>query len=155
MARARVKIPLRWGEQDAYGHINNVVFARLLEEARVRILWMAAAEEPTGLEEHFQANLAAGPKMLVASQSIDFVSVLEYSKHPVTVELWVGKLGGSHLELHCEILDGAAETRRVVARGITVAVMVDGETMRPARLGTEAREAVERWMDEPLTLGRG
>ncbi|MFF8819243.1 acyl-CoA thioesterase [Leucobacter sp. NPDC015123] len=155
MARAHVTLQLRWGDQDAYGHINNVVFARLLEEARVRVLWLGAATEPTGLEQHFQSNIAGGPKMLVASQSIEFLSVLEYSEQPVTVELWVGKLGGSHLEIHCEIVDGAAAERSVVARAITVAVMVDGETLRPARLSAEGRTAVREWMDEPLMLGRG
>lgn len=39
MARAKVDIQLRWGDEDAYGHINNVAFLRYLEEARVRILW--------------------------------------------------------------------------------------------------------------------
>ena len=34
MPRLRVLIPLRWSDTDAYGHINNVMFLRLLEEAR-------------------------------------------------------------------------------------------------------------------------
>ena len=154
MARAHVELQLRWGDQDAYGHVNNVVYARLLEEARVRVLWLGEAIEDTGLETHFQSNAPGGPKMLVASQSIDYVSVLQYSARPVIVELWVGKLGGAHLELHCEILDGAAATRTVVARAITVAVMVDGETLRPVRLSSPARQAVAAWTDEPLVLGR-
>ena len=30
-----LEIPLRWGDMDAYGHINNVQIVRLMEEARV------------------------------------------------------------------------------------------------------------------------
>lgn len=30
-ARYAVDIPLRWGDMDAFGHINNVAYVRLLE----------------------------------------------------------------------------------------------------------------------------
>src|ERR687886_344809 len=35
MPRTRVLTPLRWSDMDAYGHVNNVQFLRLLEDARV------------------------------------------------------------------------------------------------------------------------
>lgn len=155
MARAHVEIQLRWGDQDEYGHINNVTFARYLEEARVRLLWLGAAVEQTGLEGHFRGDAPDGPKMLVASQSIEFVQILEYSEHPITVEMWIGKLGGASIEIHYEVLDGASEERRVVARAVTQAVIVDGTSMRPTRLSQEGRVIAQDWMDEPLTLRRG
>lgn len=34
----RVLLELRWGDMDAYGHVNNVTQMQLLEEARVRAL---------------------------------------------------------------------------------------------------------------------
>ncbi|MBD4601618.1 acyl-CoA thioesterase, partial [Xanthomonas citri pv. citri] len=30
-----VRIPLRWADMDAYGHVNNIAVVQLLEEARV------------------------------------------------------------------------------------------------------------------------
>ena len=39
MARLHIPIPLRWGDLDAYGHINNVEMLRLLEEARIQAFW--------------------------------------------------------------------------------------------------------------------
>lgn len=33
-----VRLPVQWGEMDAYGHLNNVVFFRYFESARVRYL---------------------------------------------------------------------------------------------------------------------
>ncbi|KAM9862701.1 thioesterase family protein [Leucobacter sp. BZR 635] len=155
MARAHVELQLRWGDQDAYGHVNNVAYARLLEEARVRALWMGAAVEQTGLERHFSANEEGEQMMLVANQQIEFVKVLDYSAELVVVEIWIGKLGGASLEIHCEILDGAAAERTVVARAITAAVMVDAVTVRPVRITEGGREAIEAWMDEPLALKRG
>ncbi len=154
MARAHVRLQLRWGDQDAYGHVNNVAFARLLEEARIRVLWMGAGEEATGLEEHFRGDDPGGLKTLVASQTIEFLRVLEYSEHPVIVEVWIGRLGGASLDIHYEVLDGSTAERTVVARAITVTVIVDGVSMRPQRLSQEGRTVVENWMDEPLKLGR-
>ncbi|HIZ99270.1 MAG TPA: thioesterase family protein, partial [Candidatus Janibacter merdipullorum] len=34
--RFSTDVVLRWGDMDAYGHVNNVQYHRLLEEARVR-----------------------------------------------------------------------------------------------------------------------
>lgn len=31
-------IPVRWGDMDAYGHVNNALYMRYLEEARVQLL---------------------------------------------------------------------------------------------------------------------
>lgn len=154
MARAHVRLQLRWGDQDAYGHVNNVAYARLLEEARVRLFWVGAADEATGLEDHFRGEGPNGLKMLIASQTIDFVKVLEYSAHEVVIEMWIGKLGGASLEVHYEILDGSVSERSVVARAISTAVMVDGLTLKPARVSAEGRTLVSEWMDEPLKLGR-
>ena len=155
MARVHVDIELRWGDQDAYGHVNNVAYARYLEESRVRVFFTGTAREATGMEGHFRGDDPAGPKMLVASQHIEFLGVLEYTPRPVTVELWVGKLGGSSLELHYEVVDGASEERRVVARAVTTIVIVDGATLRPTRLSEAGRASVAPWTDAPLRLRRG
>lgn len=157
MARVHVDLELRWGDQDAYGHVNNVAFARFLEEARVRVFFTGNSREETGMQHHFRGDDPAGPKMLVASQRIDYLRVLEYSNRPITIELWVGKLGGSSLELHYEIVEdqpGGGPSRAVVARAVTTIVIVDGATLRPMRLSAEGRASVEPWRDEPLQFAR-
>lgn len=154
MARVHVELQLRWGDQDAYGHVNNVAYARYLEEARVRVFWRGNARQNTGMEGHFRGDTPDGLKMLVASQQIEFLGVLEYGDTPIEVELWIGKLGGSSLELHTEIVDLATAERRVVARAITTVVIVDGVALQPMRLTPAARAAVEPWTDEPLRLRR-
>lgn len=153
MARVHVDIELRWADQDAYGHVNNVAYARYLEEARVRVFWRGSARERTGMEGYFRGDTREGPKMLVAAQQIEFLDVLEYGDTPITVELWIGKVGGSSLEIHYEVLDGAAD-RRVVARAVTTVVIVHGETMRPQRISTDARASIEPWTDAPVKLRR-
>ncbi|MGO1434718.1 MAG: acyl-CoA thioesterase [Canibacter sp.] len=154
MGRAHVDLDLRWADQDAYGHVNNVAFARFLEEARVRLFWLGAARETTGMEGYFRGDDPEGPKMLVASQSIQFTRVLNYTATPITVETWIGKLGGSSLEVHYEIIDNSTSERSVVAQAITTVVIVDGKTLRPQRLSDEGRKTVDPWIDAPLVLRR-
>ncbi len=38
LARVTLSIPIAWGEMDALGHVNNVVFFRYLESARIEYL---------------------------------------------------------------------------------------------------------------------
>jgi acyl-CoA thioester hydrolase len=155
MARVQVDIPLRWGDQDEYGHINNVSIARYLEEARVRVFSLGAARTPTGMERLF-AGIGEEPhKMLLASQHIEFVGVLHFGATPALIELWVGRLGGSNIEVHCEVIAGDSADRRVVARSISHVVLVDGLTLRPKRMSEAERATLTPWQDEPLRLRRG
>ena len=32
------RIPIRWGDMDAYGHVNNAVYFRYMEQARIDLL---------------------------------------------------------------------------------------------------------------------
>lgn len=42
MARHIYSCPLRWSDMDAFGHVNNVVFLRYLEEARIDFMFRLA-----------------------------------------------------------------------------------------------------------------
>jgi len=71
-----VEWEVAWGDMDAYGHVNNVVYFRYFEQARIayleRIGWMRLKEEH-GL----------GP--IVASTSARYRKALVYPDH-----LWIG-----------------------------------------------------------------
>ena len=53
MTRHVCHVPMRWSDMDAFGHVNNVVYLRYLQEARVDMLFVHAPRH--GAEE-----LAAG-----------------------------------------------------------------------------------------------
>lgn len=42
MARHHYRCPLRWSDMDSFGHVNNVVFLRYLEEARIDFMFRLA-----------------------------------------------------------------------------------------------------------------
>ncbi|MCH2778114.1 acyl-CoA thioesterase, partial [Listeria monocytogenes] len=80
-------IPVRWGDMDSYGHVNNTLYFQYLEEARVA--WF----ETLGIDLE---GAAEGPGVL---QSLH--TYLKPVVHPATVvvELYAGKLGTSSLVL--------------------------------------------------------
>ena len=90
-----ILVPLRWSDMDAYGHVNNVQFVRLLEDARVGMLvqWF-----PDGLR-----RLDRG--IVVARHEIDYLAPLEYRPEPVAVDIWVSRIGGASYDLAYVIRD--------------------------------------------------
>ena len=66
MTRITVPLPLRWGDQDAYGHVNNATMFRLLEEARIR----AFVRDDHATEQAPAAALEVGASASTTEQGI-------------------------------------------------------------------------------------
>ncbi len=116
-SRLTTSVPLRWGDMDAYGHVNNVDILRILEEARVRVLGSPAhTGRPVGepLVPVFN-DLPKGTQALVAEHRVRYVAVLDYRDVPAIVDVWVSQIGGAGLTLAYEIRDGHDGSRCVVA----------------------------------------
>ena len=80
-------IPVRWGDMDRYGHVNNIRYVQYLEEAR--IAWFAS----------LSMDIDHGPEAPVVLQVQH--TYLRPVVHPaaVIVELYAGTLGRSSLVL--------------------------------------------------------
>ena len=133
--RHRYQCPLRWSDMDAYGHVNNVVFLRYLEEARIDLLFRLAPGEG-------ENSLASGT--VVARNEIDYLRPLVYRPEPVTIETWVARISGASATLRYEIKD--EET--VYARAATVVVPYLLDEGRPRRLTADEKAFLERYRDE-------
>ncbi|WP_316311239.1 acyl-CoA thioesterase, partial [Clavibacter michiganensis] len=77
---------------DAYGHVNNVVFLRYLEEARIDFLFRP--------EKDFKQG------SVVARHEIDYKRQLVHRHHPVDIELWVTEIRAASFTLTYEVKDG-------------------------------------------------
>ena len=64
--RLHIPIHLRWGDLDAFNHVNNTSMLKLLEEARVRAFWEADDAEPQYPTAVVPAGAAAGVLTLIA-----------------------------------------------------------------------------------------
>ncbi len=120
---------------DAYGHVNNVVFLRYLEEARIDFLFRP--------EKDFQQG------SVVARHEIDYKRQLVHRHHPVDVELWVTEIRAASFTLTYEVKDDDL----VYVRASTVIVPFDFEAQRPRRITEEERAFLKEYMDDSGSQG--
>lgn len=136
------RCPLRWSDMDAFGHVNNTVFLRYLEEARIDFMFHLA---PQNGERAFSSGT------VVARHEIDYLLPLVHQREPVTVETWVTAIGAASLTLAYEIKD---DDGHVYVRAATVLVPYDLEQGCPRRITPEERKFLDGFCDDPVISSR-
>lgn len=108
----QLEIPVAWGEQDAFGHLNNVMYFRYFESVRMHYL-----ERIGVLRSHREHKIG----VLLASTSCDFLRPVEW---PAKLIAHTGckHVGNTSFTLEYVIVDEHGEA---VARGSSVQVMFD------------------------------
>jgi acyl-CoA thioester hydrolase len=154
-ARLHIPIPLRWGDLDAFNHVNNTSMLKLLEESRVRAFWLPDPGETAPPTAVLESSLHGGVLTLIARQEIEYLAPVPYQRHPLDVQMWFGKLGGSSIEVCYEVCSpretaGEHGSQTVYARATTVVVKVDAATGRPLRLSAEERAAWSPYLGAPI-----
>ncbi len=122
-----IPVSLRWSDMDAYAHVNNVQYLRLLEDARV-----------LGFRQWF----GPGPSMLdggvvVSRHEVEYLAPLVYRPEPVVVHMWVSGRSATGFSLGYRICDTESDTSREYAVAETALVLYDFEAKRPRRLSPE------------------
>ncbi|MGO2090636.1 MAG: acyl-CoA thioesterase [Microbacterium gubbeenense] len=152
----RVHIPVqrRWGDQDALGHINNVSLLKLLEEARLRAFWRTGddGDSPVAVFTDDMVSSGSAIATLVARQEIEYLLPVPYGRDPLDVQVWIGRLGGSSVEICYEVWspDGTV----LYARATTVVVLVDMDSGRPMRLPADIRAVWSSYVEDPIAYRR-
>jgi acyl-CoA thioester hydrolase len=121
----------RWGDNDMYGHVNNVQFYAFFDTAVNRYLIEHAALEP----------MTAPVIGLVVESGCAFFAPLAY---PETVEAGIvaARIGESSVRYEIGIFGEGTE--RAAAQGHFVHVYVDAKSRRPVPLPAPLRAALER-----------
>lgn len=132
-AGSRFLLPLRWSDMDAYGHVNNVQFLRLLEDARV-----IAFREWFGVE---QTMLDSG--VLVARHEIEYLSPLTFRHAPIAVDMWTTNIGGAGFDVSYEVRDPDGVGDALYAQAETTLVAYDFAGERPRRLQPDERASLK------------
>lgn len=115
---------------DAYGHVNNVIFMRYLEEARINFLFRP--------DKDFQQG------SVVARHEIDYKRQLVHRHHPVDIELWITEIRAASFTIAYEVKDAD----EVYVRASTVVVPFDFEAQRPRRITSEEREFLQQYLEK-------
>lgn len=86
-----MRMPIRWGDMDAMGHVNNTVYFRYIEQARISWLdAIACAPNPEG----------EGP--VIVNAHCTFIKQLKYPGE-IEIATLVGPPGRSSFEMYHEI----------------------------------------------------
>jgi len=124
-------IVIRWGDMDAMGHVNNTVYFRYMEQARIS--WFEAMGILAGPD-------GAGP--IIVSTSCNFRRELRYPG-TVLVRQWVGDFGTSSFQTWLE-LGRTDEPGEVYADGTARVVWVDFPRRKSMPLPPDVRELILR-----------
>ena len=112
------RIPIRWGDMDAYGHVNNTVYFRFMEQARVE--WSEGMDVP---------GRPGGAGPVIVNASCNFLEPLVYPGD-VEVTMHLGHPGRTSVGSYYDIHMGG----RKYADGAAKIVWIDLATGRPVPL---------------------
>ncbi len=127
-----VQLPIQWGDQDAFGHVNGVVYFRWFETARVEYL-------DRGELGQLMSRQGQGP--ILAAIKCDYRRQL---KHPDTilVSATISQIGNTSLKMQHLIYSQSQQA--VAATGESTVVLFDYTGQRPVRVPDHIRQQIER-----------
>jgi acyl-CoA thioester hydrolase len=121
--RSQNKQYVRWGDLDAFGHVNNATYLVYAQEARYA--WSKMLE------------------MVVARAEVDFVAPIYTGDFYLDIEIWVNKIGNSSFGLTYEMKNGD----ELVARVKTVQVTVSMDTKKSRLINDAEREFLTQYLE--------
>lgn len=125
-----MRMPIRWGDMDAMGHVNNTNYFRYIESAR--IAWL---EQVGGLAD------ARGEGPVIVNASMNFLKQLTYPAE-IEVTTFVAPPGRSSVEVSHEIrlVNAQGEAGELHAEGMAKVVWVDFKLGKSVPLPEGLRE---------------
>ena len=114
---------VRWGDLDAFGHVNNATYLVYAQEAR--FAWSKMIE------------------MVVARAEVDFIAPIYTGDIYLDIEIWVHSIGNSSFGLTYEMKNGD----ELVARIKTVQVTVSMDTKKSRPINDAEREFLTQYLE--------
>jgi acyl-CoA thioester hydrolase len=134
--------PVQWGDQDALGHVNNTIYFRWCESARIAYL------QRLGLGDWMQPT-TLGP--ILAHIDCNYKRQLHF---PDTVRIGsrISRMGRTSLTMEHSLVSLAQNA--VVAESTSVIVVFNYQTQRPTPIPDDVRAAVERLEGKKIESGK-
>ena len=127
-----ITLPVQWGEQDMFGHVNNAVYFRWFESSRIEYL------DRIGLS-YFMEQERIGP--ILAAIGCNYRRQLTF---PDTVEIGsrITRIGRSSLTMTHGLW--SQRQQAIVADGDSTIVVFHYDNQRSVPVPDKAREAIEK-----------
>jgi len=120
------RMPIRWGDMDAMGHVNNTVYFRFMEQTRIS--WFNA------LVPEREAWHSTG--IVIANASCNYKRAMTYPG-VVEIRLYVGEPGGSSIPTFYELR--VDDDPVPYADGAAVVVFIDMKSQKAKRIPDSIR----------------
>jgi acyl-CoA thioester hydrolase len=111
--------PIRWGDMDAYGHVNNTIYFRYMEQARVEWITSLGYQVAPGQES-----------MLMMNGFCNFYKQLSYPGDLI-LKTSIGAIGRTSMDVYTSMALTTAPDEEVAIGGATM-VWVDLTTNKSA-----------------------
>jgi acyl-CoA thioester hydrolase len=121
--RFQAKQYVRWGDLDAFGHVNNATYLVYAQESRYE--WSKMIE------------------MVVARAEVDFLAPIYQGDIFLDIEIWVNKIGTSSFGVTYEMKNGT----ELVAVVKSVQVTVSMETKKSRPLTDAERDFLNKYLE--------
>ena len=123
------RFPVRWGEMDAMGHVNNAAYLRYFEESR--ILW----SESMGMRLD-----GIGEGMILLKASVTYLKQVSYPAN-IEVGLFAGQIGRTSFHLlNTLTVEGDSEP---ATNGDFIIVWFDYESNKPMPIPASLKTVLE------------
>ena len=126
-----LEIPVAWGEQDLFGHVNNIVYFRYFESVRMHFL------DRIGVLNSYK-ELGIG--VILASTTCNFEKPVAWPQL-LTIRTGCSLIGNTSFTMDYVITD---EQDGIVATGTSVQVMYDYNKACKMRVTEEVRRAIDK-----------
>jgi acyl-CoA thioester hydrolase len=133
-----ISLPVLWGDQDAFGHVNNTVPIRWFESARIAYI------ETPEITELLQRD-KVGP--ILATIRCDYRRQITY-RDTVRIGARITRLGRSSLTMIHAVWSEAQQA--IAAEGESTIVIFDYAAQRSVRISDEVRAAVAKLEGKPV-----
>jgi len=124
-----IRIPVAWGEQDGFGHLNNVVYFRYFENVRMYYL-----EKIGALRSHMEQGIG----VILASTKCDFLHPVKWP-NDLMVSAGCSAIGITSFTMTYSITD---QEGRSIATGSSVQVMFDYTNACKVQIPDSIRTAI-------------
>jgi acyl-CoA thioester hydrolase len=127
----RVTQPVAWGEMDAFGHVNNAVYLRWFESARIAYFAQVGVA--------VSADDGSPWRPILARATVDFRKAIVWPDE-VTIEAAVARFGNTSFTM---LYRAHSRAQGLAAEGEAIVVLLDPATGQKVPVPQALRAAVE------------
>jgi len=123
-------VTVHWGDMDALGHVNNVIFFRYVESGRISYFNELAGDDP---------SIWGGEGPILADIQCSFVDQLRYPAE-IEVVTRTARLGGKSMTLEAAVFVKDSETPAATSKAVVV--WFDYEKQATVRISDAMRDRI-------------